>query len=158
MKNKFKFWKVLLIVVGGLVMINMAGCPTDGGIVNNEPKNLTIEGIDSSINQWFVALFKDIPPKGQNPQNTAVGGNSKSGNSITIDLRIPTESGSMSNEKWTGSGEYYIMITPIVGGSSDNANARGYVGNGNTPVRVNFDSAIKTLQFGQFKLVSDIQY
>jgi len=29
MKNKFMFWKILLIVAGGLIMASTMGCPTD---------------------------------------------------------------------------------------------------------------------------------
>jgi hypothetical protein len=103
-----------------------------------------------------------LPVGDNSPQNVAIQSGSISGNTISVDLVVPRDNTWNTNTdgnprpKWTGNGNYYVAIIPISGGSYQVNNARIFVNDGNTAVKVAFDNAIITLDFGQFKEFSEL--
>jgi hypothetical protein len=94
-----------IIAIGVVITFGMAGCKTE-----DDPVKLTIKGI--SVSTWnganvLVMLssgndlsFDNITPAG----GTGIIGN----NAVTIQLKKVGEEGMITNEDWTGSGDYYI--------------------------------------------------
>jgi hypothetical protein len=77
----------------------------------------------------------------ENYEVVAFGGETISGGSITVDLKVPD-----SEKKWSGSGSYVVGIAIYITGN----NKAFATGSGDNPAFVNFTNANTTVPFSQF--------
>jgi hypothetical protein len=158
-KQYFKVFCVLSVLVSGFIGCDTGNGTTSGG--NNDPKSVKIENITLTglVGIW---VFAELPVGNNSPQNVAIQSDSISENTISVDLVVPRDNTWNTNTdgtpcpKWTGNGNYYVAIIPISGGSYQGNDARIFVNDGNTAVKVTFNNAIITLDFGKFKLFSEL--
>jgi hypothetical protein len=142
----------------------LVGCDTGNGTGSNgnsDPKSVKIENV-TLTGQVGVWVFADLPQGNNAPQNVAIQSATISGNSISVDLVVPRDNTWNSNtdgtprQRWTGNGNYYVAIIPISGGSYQRNDARIFVNGGNAAVKVAFENALITLDFGKFKKFSEL--
>jgi hypothetical protein len=155
MKNKF------VLAFGILLGFALVACDTDNGTNSSEkdvPKSVKIENITSLTGYAGVWIFAELP-QGSMPTNVAIQYGQISGGNLSVDLVVPTNNtwnttDDKPNNRWTGNGDYYIAIIPVVGTSYDTGNARIFANGGNSFVKVTIDKALVTLDFGKFKDLS----
>jgi hypothetical protein len=153
-KQNFMAFCVLLVLVLGFF-----GCDTGNGTTsdgNNDPKSVTIENI-TLTGQVGIFVFAELPQGEANIQFVAVRYGTISGNSLSVDLTVPTNNTYENpSNNWTGNGDYYVAIMPVSDGQIQENAGRIFVNGGNAPVKVSFDKALTTLDFGKFKLYSEL--
>jgi len=135
-----------------------------GGGTNTVPKSIRITGItlsDMSITQVGVWVFAKLPQDNNWPANTAIQYGDRSG-SITFELVVPRENTWNSttdgkpNAKWTGNGDYYVLIVPIINNAISFTTAYIFTDGGDDPVKVAFNQALVTLAFSKFKSITEL--
>ena len=62
-----------------------------------------------------------------------------------VNLTVPLDSGLYDGPAWTGNGSYYVAV------AIDRGPMVFFAGGGETPVKVAFNQAQTTLEFGKFK-------
>jgi hypothetical protein len=154
-RQNFTAFCVLLVLVLGFI-----GCDTGNGTTssgNTDPKSVTIENITLS-GQAGVFIFTELPQGEEDDiQFVAVRYGTISENSLSVELTVPNDNTYENpSNKWTGNGDYYVAIIPVSGNQMQENAGRIFVNGGNAPVKVAFDKALTTLDFGKFKLFSEL--
>jgi hypothetical protein len=145
------FWGLLAF---GLVIV---ACDTgNGGSGGTDvAKSVKIENITNLSGQVGVFIFAELPQSGM-PTNVAIQYGTISESTLSVDLVVPRDNtynttNNQSNSRWTGTGDYYVAIMPVSGGSIQGNDARIFTNGGNSSVKVTFDKTLVTLDFGKFK-------
>jgi hypothetical protein len=153
-KQNFMVFCVLLVLVLGFIGCDTGNGTTSGG--NNDPKSVAIENI-SLTGQAGIFVFAELPQGDNNIQFVAVRYGTISENSLSVELTVPNNNTYEDpSNKWTGNGDYYVAIIPVSDGQVQESDGRIFVDGGNSPVKVAFDKAMITLDFGKFKKWSDL--
>jgi hypothetical protein len=154
MKNKW------VLTLGVLLVCGLAFIGCDNGTTSGDPKSLTIENISSAdlggTDGAWIGLFADLPQGNNNPQFTAVGYGQISGNSVSVTLTVPNNNTYVSSNPWTGNGDYYVYIAPVVNNQIQGNDALIFANGGSTPAKAAFNAALTTLDFGDFEEVSNL--
>jgi hypothetical protein len=153
MKNKQILMGIpAIVLVFGLAFI---GCkqPTDddGGNVNTEPKTVKITNITGISGRIRIMVAKNKVTQfdsEHSPENIAIGSNTIQGGLLEVSLMVPEQNFYETETPWTGNGKYYIYFSP----TDISGNVRAYTGNGTEPIQVDFNEAIKSLEFTGFTL------
>ena len=147
--KKFRLVSAMLalVMVFGLAFV---GC---GSNANTDPKSVTITGIpaDIGVERGGVWVFARLPQGNASPINTAIQSGSFSGSTITLNLVVPRDNTWNSGPAWTGNGNYYVALVPIINNGYNYSRALLFTNGGETPVKVAFDQANITLEFSKFK-------
>lgn len=151
MKNTFKLFGITAIAA--VIVFSMASCGSTGGgssssaktaapsASNGVAKTLVVTGIDGFAGDVLVTIAND----GRNPTGSmiAVGGSAISNKNLTIPLVIPGR----ESDRWTGIGEYFIVLVFEQNGRVIYFYSQG----GMTALRYNFTEATTTIAFDQFR-------
>jgi hypothetical protein len=142
-----------------MVMAGLIGC--DDGTASTssvQEKALIIENIpDEGLGgeKALVLIFSAIPEGWPPSGTTAVGQTAVSGTRLNVSLTVPREDHvNASEKKWTGSGDFYILLVPINGTSYVSNLFRAYTNGGQQPEKVSITSKTTTLDFSKFAVVS----
>jgi len=150
MKRKGLISSLLVCLLAlGLMFISC----DNGSSELNDPKSIQIANITGLTGRAGVWLFTELPQPGAAPTNTAIQSGSIVNGSLTLNLVVPQDNTWNSGPAWTGHGDYYVWIIPIVNNSYSSSNIWIYVGDKGTPTKVTFDKAMTTLSFNQFARV-----
>jgi hypothetical protein len=163
MKNRLVFTGLLIAVLAiGILVI---GCPTEGGGGGGGggpsagtsgtavAKSVKIEKIEGFTGQAGVWVFAELPTGGNpHPTNAAIKAGYVSGKTLSVALTVPRDNTWSTSTPWTGSGDYYVGIVPIVNNQYQNT-GWVYTNGGSSYVKVTFDKALTTLDFSKFQSV-----
>ena len=146
MRNKFKLSGI--IAVAAAIVLSMSACvsvgggSTTGSADDGVPKTLVVTGIEEFSGDVLVNISSD----GRNLTGTmvAVGGAALSGNDLTIPLVRPRQ----EDRRWTGRGEYFIVL---VFSQDGNNVIYFYSSGGMSALRYNIAEATTTIPFNQFR-------
>jgi hypothetical protein len=121
-------------------------------------RDVTIRG------EVIAVIFKELPDESSDslvPVNTAVRSGTIADDTLFVDLVIPRhntvsfdENGKI-NERWSGSGRYYVGIIPLYYSSGDIMDSYIFTGGGDSPVKVSFNKNYTALDFGDFRRMAD---
>ena len=154
-----KFFYIFgLFTVIAVIILSLMGCSTDINSDNN-PKSIKVENITgwNSYSEAGIWIFKNIPSSGY-PQNTALRYGPISNNSLNFELSVPGSKGNTfeSNTKWTGKGDFYIILVPVSGNTFIPSEIMVYTDGTISPAKVTISQALTTLDFGKFKKYSEL--
>jgi hypothetical protein len=152
-KKKFLGGTVVVVL---LFIMMIVGCDmgNGGSEKNTDPKTIEISGISGfDGEEAYIRVFSDLNNITNHiPVNEAIGIGTVSGGTLSVELTVPNNDTGLSQEKWTGTGNYYIYL---VGKNNDGvwstARAWIYIGNGIEPLRYNINDAVIKLQYSTFK-------
>jgi hypothetical protein len=117
----------------------MAACASTGG---GSPKSLVITGISGFTGDVLVDISSDA--KNLTGSMVAVGGSAISGDSATI----PLVSSKNEADRWTGGGEYFIVLVFNQGGN----NIIYFYSQGSmSALKYKISEATTTIAFDQFR-------
>ena len=151
MRNKLNLFGIIALIT--VIGFSMASCASSGGGSSSQAsgagndgvaKTLVITGIDGFSGDVLVTISS-------NAQNltgsmVAVGGAAISGNSVTIPLVLPGQ----EDQRWTGTGEYYVVLVFEQGGQNV---IYFYAQGGMSALRYNISQATTTIAFNQFRRI-----
>jgi hypothetical protein len=130
---------------------------TVNGNGNTDQKSVTINGITSLSGQAGILLFAELPQGNNFPQMTAVRYGTISGGLLSLALTVPNDNTwENPSNPWTGNGDFYVAIMPVENNQIQAEETLIFVNGGNAPVKVTFDNALTTLDFGKFKKYLDL--
>jgi hypothetical protein len=152
MKN---FVKLFAIALSAVIVFSLAACLSTGGgssgsaqpaaaaaaVSDSVPKTLVVTGIEGFSGDVLVTIASD----GRNLTGSmvAVGGSVLSGSNLTVPLVQPGR----EDQRWTGTGEYFIVLVFSQGGNVIYFYAQG----GMSALRYNISEATTTIAFNQFR-------
>jgi hypothetical protein len=146
MANKKKLWGMLAVMLAFTVVIT--GCSPDGDDdENTDPKKITVTGIPNEITG---AVKIGI---GSENKAVAVGSGTIVNNSVTVSLKKSDEKGIPTDNDWTGTGSFMVMLL-INDTSYLYTNGADFNGvNTDAPPQYNYNitSAVSTIPFNKFK-------
>jgi hypothetical protein len=129
-----------IIAIGAAITFGMTGCKSEDD--NPVDKKLTISGINSlDLNGAVVFVMLSSGNNLSFDNSTSAGGTGIiENNAVTIQLKKAAEEG-ITNENWTGSGNYYIFLGQSMG------NDPAYV----TSAKIDFSLETTTVRGNQFR-------
>jgi len=151
MKNKFKLFSITAIAA--VIVFSMTACASTGGGNSSAKKSasaqndgvaktLVVTGVSGFSGDVLVTIAND----GRNLTGSmiAVGGSTISRqNNLSIPLVIPGR----ESDRWTGIGEYFIVLVFEQNGKVIYFYSQG----GMSALRYNFTEATTTIPFDQFR-------
>ena len=125
-------------------------CDNFGYPNDNETRIIIIDNV-TLTGQVGVWLTANLPSGNNVPVNTAIQYGIISNNKIAFPLVVPENNTWNSGPPWLGSGDYYVLVVPIVNQGYQRAGAMVYTGDGTAPVKVTINKAITRLSFNDFR-------
>jgi len=141
---------VFLVVLACFLALTFISCDNGGGTVSNtDPKSIKITGIPGSggIGVW---IFAELPHGNEMPIVTAMAAGPISNGTLFVDLMVPKNNTQLDEScpPWTGNGNYYVALVPVVsGGMWSFGDAMYFMGGGKSPVKVSFNQQLTTVNY-----------
>jgi len=115
-------------------------------------KSVRIENVTGLTGKAVVWLFAELPSGGNEPTNTAIKTGTISKGILSINLVVPKDDTIETNQRWTGTGNFYVALVPIIDIYYDTSSARIFTNGENAPVKVPFAEALTTLDYSKFSV------